>query len=414
MMKSPCSKQKGIALILFVITALTAVGGAFFIAANKFRNSDIHTDKVTFAALAGAKQSLIDFSLSYQPAGLAVELGRLPYPDRFLDGDYDGQSDCINYNAPFDLTLVIGRFPWLREQGACPVHDINFDLTDAAGERLWYAVSPHLVRHQNNQTFSPNFLDPAVANQWLTLYDENGLVSNRVAFIVFSAGEALPGQNKNNSAPANFLDTYNVPGFGVINNFDNDLTFVKAPQDEDFNDKLIYMTIDEFMPHLERRVLSEVRTLLSTFQTTNDFYPYPALLGDTNYNCDNLLLAGGAVGGGFIATNNAGPNTCPPPVGGGPATIALGGHLLRWQPYIIYEPRQDCIDINTAGCGNRVNGLVLDGATNRDIVLMSPGLYALPSTNNRANYLEDAVNIVDDQTYVTPDPQISNDQLISQ
>jgi len=405
MTTSPHTKQQGLALILFLITALTVAGGSFFITTQRIKNSSIHTDEKTYKTLAAAKQTLISFSLSYQPNGLAVELGRLPYPDRYLDGDYDGQSDCINYTDTLNLPLLIGRFPWLREQGACPTQDINFDLKDALGERLWYAVSPHMVRHQSNNTFSPNFLDPAIANQWLTLYDQNGLVSNRVAFIAFSAGAALPGQNKNTSTSINFLDSYNVPGIGNVSNHESDLTFVTAPKSETFNDKLIYMTIDELMPLLEKRVLLEVRNLINSFQNTNGYYPYPAVLGDAMYDCDNTL----SPGGGVIATNNAGTNTCP-----NPSTIALAAHLLQWQPYMIYEPRQDCIFTNTTGCGNQPNGLTLDGTNTGDFILMSPGLYTLPPTNNRANYFEDAINVVDDQIYVTPNPQLSNDQLIFQ
>jgi len=403
------TKQQGLALILFLVTALTVAGGSFFITAQRIKNSSIQTDHKTYKALAAAKQALVSFSLSYQPTGLATELGRLPYPDRFLDGDYDGQSDCINYTDALNLPLLIGRFPWLRERGACPAQDINFDLKDALGERLWYAVSPHMVRHSSNATFSPNFL--AITNQWLTLYDQNGLVSDRIAFIAFSAGAALPGQNKNTSTPINFLDSYNVPGIGNVSNHDNDLTFVTAPKSETFNDKLIYMTIDELMPLLEKRVLLEVRNLLNNFQNLNGYYPYPAALIDPFYNCDTTI----SPGGGFIATSNVGPNLCPPALPPTPNSfIPLGNHLAQWQPYIIYEPRQDCIFTNRTGCGNQPNGLTVDGINTGDFILMSPGLYTLPPTNNRANYFEDAINIVDDQIYVRPNPQLSNDQLIFQ
>lgn len=402
-------KQQGLALILFLVTALTVAGGSFFIAAQRVKNSSIQTDITTHKALAAAKQTLVAYSISYSPTINTRELGRLPYPDRSDDPPdlFNGMSDCINYTDTLGLNLLIGRLPWLGTEGPCPGPNspINFDLRDAAGERLWYAVAPHMVAHQNNIAFSPDILDPAAANQWITLYDENGLVSNRVAFIIISAGMAHTGQNRTSNAISNYLDSYSVPGVGIVNNYDTDLSFVIAPKSDDFNDKLIYMTIDELMPLIEKRILLDVRTLLVNYQTANGFYPYPAALGDTNYDCDNTI----SPGGGFVTRFNAGPNTCT----NTPATITLNPNLLPWLPYIIYEPRSDCTpDTPPAAlnCNNQPGGLTLDGIDNKNMVLISSSFHALPSTAIRADYLEDAINAVDDQIFITP----ANQQLIFQ
>ena len=417
------TKQQGLALILFLITALTVAGGSFFITAQRIKNSSIQSDVKTHKALAAAKQTLVAYSVSYTPNDITQELGRLPYPDRSDDpGGLDGMSDCVSYgagaaSAPINnFNLLLGHLPWLGSETPCPGPNspINFDLRDSAGERLWYAVSPHMVPHQDNVLFSPDILDPGAANQWITLYDENGLISDRIAFIIISAGTAHTGQNRNSNAISNYLDSYTVPGIGNVNNYDTDLTFVKAPKSENFNDKLIYVTIDELMPLIERRVLLDIRSLLNTYRNTNGFYPYPAPLGDTAasiYNCDTSI----SPGGGFIATANDPllATACT----NAPAFITLNPNQEPWQPYIIYEPRSDCvpnIPLASLNCANEPSGLTLDDNDNIDMILISTGFHAITSTSNRADYIEDPINVTNDQIFVTPNPQLSDDQLIFQ
>jgi hypothetical protein len=405
------TKQQGLALILFLITALTVAGGSFFITAQRIKNSSIQTDTTTYKALAAAKQTLVAYSIGYAPDDVtqSEELGRLPYPDRSSDpGGLDGMSDCLSYGTtpgPINnLSLLIGRLPWLGTEPPCPGPNspINFDLRDSAGERLWYAVAPHMVPNLDNALFSPDILDPDAPNQWITLYDENGLVSDRIAFIVISAGTAHTGQNRNSNTISDYLDSYTVPGVGNINNYDTDLTFVKAAKSDNFNDKLIYVTIDELMPLIQKRILLNIRNLLTTYQTTHGFYPHPAPLGLPSYNCDTTI----SPSGGFIATFNTGTNACTYT----PATITLNPNLVPWQPYIIYEPRMDCMEGNNPNCNNQAGGLTLDGVDNKDMILISSGFHTLPSTANRADYLDEAINVADDQIFVTP----ANQQLIFQ
>ena len=414
MTKSPHTKQQGLALILFLITALTVAGGSFFITAQRIKNSSIQIDSTTHKALAAAKQTLIAYSTSYTPDDDMEELGRLPYPDRSDDpGGLDGMSDCVSYgagppSAPINnFNLLLGHLPWLGTEPPCPGPNspINFDLKDSAGERLWYAVAPHMVPHQDNAVFSPDILDPGAANQWITIYDENGLVSDRVAFVILSAGTAHTGQNRNSNAISNYLDSFSVAGVGTVNNYDTDLTFVKAAKSENFNDKLIYVTIDELLPLIQKRVLLDIRSLLNTYRLANGFYPYPAQLDDLNYDCDTTL----SPGGGHIANRNTGPNPCTVP-----ATIPLNDNLIPWLPYIIYEPRNDCVLADNNYCNNDPGGLTLDGVDNKDMILMSSGFHPLLPTANRVDYIEGAINSVDDQVFETPNPQISNDQLIFQ
>jgi len=407
---SPITNQQGVSLLVFAITILTITGGAFLISLNNNADSDINTDVRTIVALAQVKRSLENFYISYMPYGSGVEFGRLPFPDRPNDpAAYDGKSDCINYTDSLTNSLLLGRFPWLRDECNGNFIDINANLKDGNGERLWYAVSSHMVRHINNASFSSKFLDSSQYNQWITIYNQNGnIISDRVAFVCISPGAVLPGQNRNNTNINNFLDSYNVPGIGIINNFDTDMRFVKALENSTFNDQLIYVTIDELMPKLERRVLAELKSMIQKFHTDFTGYPYPARLGDNTFECDESTLPGG----GFIALSNININCS-----SNPPLLDFTGrpYLTSWLEYIIYEPRADCINTSIiTGCNNQPAGLTVNSATNIDFVLLSTGLYLNTGSSNRSNYLEDAINQSNDQVFITPDATLSNDQIIYQ
>lgn len=395
-------RQKGVALIIFAITILTIASGAYIINSN--RNTDTYSlkQKITTQSLAQSKQALENFFTAYMPSASDVDLGRLPFPDRGDDpGRFDGESDCININDPLGNNLLLGQFPWLQEGGACPVININASSRDGSGERLWYAVAPSMVRHTNNTGLGPNLQNAA---NFISLYDHLGnLLSNRVAFIIFSPGKPLPGQNRLNRSASNFLDSYDVPGTGVISNADSNLSFVKAPVSGLFNDRLVYMTIDDLMPSLINRVMLEYYRLIIKYKTDNGYYPYPALFPDyTNFDCDI-----NNPNPGFIASANAGPNICPNTIDPAYTTPSINDYLpayLRpWQQYFLYFPRNDCISTNTSGCNNFSGGqeIIVDATAAIDFVLFYTGNHAFNSTVLN-DYIEDAENQNADNTFVTP------------
>jgi len=224
-----------------------------------------------------------------------------------------------------------------------------------------------------------------------------------VAFIVFAPGTALAGQNRSNPGANNFLDSFNVQGQGNISNAVNDLRFVKAKETSTFNDRLIYMTIDELMPKLERRVLNELRILLNQHlaNKNNNEYPLPTTLTDFNHKCDTSTAP--SPGYGFIADKN---NDCP-------SFLNVPAYLSPWLDYILYEPRADCVNGSQSGCNNKINGLTVNSATNIDYVLISTGFHPvgplIPATD-----INDAINQLDNQIYISPSPNqtINRDQIL--
>jgi hypothetical protein len=313
------NKQKGAVLILMAF--IIGLGVLVFLL-NSFdpKKMRLGQDKKTYQTLNEAKRALIAWSVGHIYAP-----GQMPWPDRHLDPlIYDGSSDCVT--TVFQYSYLLGQLPSQPDTSPCldPNTGLNVypalstypslgqDFRDAQGNRLWYAVSRNLVRdHQTstNPLINPNITNtPAYA--WLQVLDRNGnLVSDRVAAVILAPGDALDGQNRVGAADANqFLDRFQI-GAAVFNNrgyatpdedfiMGDDSRSVSATdptfvQPYIFNDKLVYITIDELMAALEKRVGEQVRSSLKTYQDTNGYYPYAAHLGTSlSYVSDGNLQRG--------------------------------------------------------------------------------------------------------------------------
>jgi hypothetical protein len=312
-------RQKGVVVILMSFIILLGVLSYMLHAFDPARLK-MERDRKTYQTLNEAKEALIAWSVAHQFAP-----GQMPWPDRHLDvGIYDGSSDCVT--TPFQYSYLLGELPSQPDTSPCldPITGLNVyaglstypglsqEFRDAQGNRLWYAVSRNLVR--NYETSTNPIINSGVANaptyQWLQLLDRNGnLISNRVAVVILAAGDALDGQSRVGAADASqFLDSFQigaamfsnrgyatededfVAGEDSRNVSSSDATYVQPYQ---FNDKLVYITIDELVAALEKRVGEEVRSSLKTYQDTNGYYPYAAHLGTSlSYVGDGNLQSG--------------------------------------------------------------------------------------------------------------------------
>lgn len=307
----PKFHQKGAILILMAfIIGLGAA--AYLLKAFNASTLQAEQDKKTYQSLNGAKQALIAWAVSHE-----YTPGQMPWPDRNGDGNYDGSSDCVA--TPFQYSYLLGQLPSMPDTSPCldsktglnvyaglsTYPGLGQDFRDAQGNRLWYAVSRNLVRDYAAST-NP-IINPGIVNTptypWLQVLDRNGnLVSDRVAAVILAPGDALDGQSRAGAANASqFLDSFQI-GAAVFNNRGyatpdedfimgddgrnvsaNDPTFA---QPYNFNDKLVYITVDELMAALEKRVGEQVRSSLKTYQDTNGYYPYATQLGTTaNLSC---------------------------------------------------------------------------------------------------------------------------------
>ena len=277
----------------------------------------IERDRKTAAALAEAKEALIGWSVAHPNWP-----GIMPFPDRNDDsGGYDGKSDCVT--SGLSENHLLGELPLLGGAPCVtPQTGLSIDSRDGSGERLWYAVSRNLIR--TSAASSTPVINPGIINTptypWMIVRDKDGqVISNRVVVVIIAPGSPVGSQNRSGgAAEANaYLDAFTIGAVSYSNynypvNSSTPFEFVMGEDmqnvpDSDttyqhpyyFNDKLIYITIDELMAALEKRAAQEAASKLRSYYAAssstaaNRFYPYAATLGDTNNTCVENTLTGG-------------------------------------------------------------------------------------------------------------------------
>ena len=308
------SKQKGVALILMAfIIGLAAI--AYLLHTLDPARLRAEQDKKTMLTLNEAKQALIAWSVNHPNTP-----GLMPYPDRNNDGNYDDTSDCFANNVNFAPNFTLGRLPLFQSDPNCinAKNTVNTgledDFRDGTGERLWYEASGNLLHDYKNNGGNPNgtspIINPSIINSptkpWFVVRDRNGvIISNRVAAVIISPGAVSGVQNRSGGiANANqYLDkvvmadgtpyqnygyqdtaTNPIQEFIIGDDFrmvaKNDPTYKdQSIEPYYYNDKLVFITIDELMYAIEKRALEQTRDTLSKFKAANGFYPFAADLG---------------------------------------------------------------------------------------------------------------------------------------
>ena len=284
-------KQSGQALMIMLIVIAVGALSIFFTTLN--RNSlQIEQDKKTFAVLAQAKEALIGYTVSRVDVGETP--GLFPLPDRLVEvpQNYDGTTDtCI---GSYSGLRCIGRLPWKT---------LGMSITapsehDSSGAMPWYAFSANLMdvclEFLNSDLLTLAFTSYAcptstvLPHPWLTVRDSRGnIISSRVAAVIIVPGPPLASQSRplppTLGGPDQYLDSVTVPTScaspclpGTYHNYDQDNDFTIGNQSATFNDRLLYITIDDLMPLILKRVVSEIRFRLNQYHTTYGFYPYAA------------------------------------------------------------------------------------------------------------------------------------------
>lgn len=280
-----CGRQRGVVLLALVLVVLV---GSSYVLLGKLneRARDYARNVQTQAALKQAKQALLQYAVNYpelhEDSDRIAGPGYLPCPDQndgpdqgdgIQDDGQVGQSNCSEVTG-----TTLGRLP---------TRDLGLDdLRDAAGERLWYAVS-----HE----FKQNQVSTHVLNSETRATLGVDATSDIVAVII-APGEPISGQDGRGTAQAavlaNSKDWYEVADEFLEDGNGNatttpDVAYVtastvadSAPQctdgslDDDelaiqcFNDQLITITRQELMAAVEARVANEVRGVLASFRSS--------------------------------------------------------------------------------------------------------------------------------------------------
>lgn len=385
-----CKQQRGAALMLLVFVIAIAMTTYLV----KTLNSDglrAEQEQGTTQNLAVAKEALISWAVSN-----SFNPGQLPYPDRLETTTpiYDGRGDCGG-NPISNPILLLGQLPIYGSDGCVsPTEGLGIDAEDGYGNRLWYAVSPNLLHNYAptgselpNPIINPNLINTTTG--WLSVRDRNGaVVSSRVAAVIIAPGNAIGSQSRSNTAAAsNFLDEFQKSGTNY-SNFNNNQEFVMGDSsgrvDEKdasytrpylFNDQLVYITIDELMEALEKRVGREVVTKLNAYYATNGFFPFAT--DGTSDACSNNLLFGG-----FPL------DSC--------STLGLRADFVpgenwfitnEWYKYFYYQTSFDCSSGEDCSLSNAK--LTVGSKTEVDALIISVGVEIPPQDRSPATGLDD-------------------------
>lgn len=292
--------QRGMALIALVFL-LSLAAATYVVHAMNDPALQVERTRKTMDALAQAKAALIGWSVNHPDLP-----GMMPFPDRNGDGNYDGNSDC--YSGSFSYSFLLGQLPWAGQTNPCvtPQTGLGIDVRDGAGERLWYAVSRNLVR--DYQTSTNPVINPGIIDNppypWMVVLDKKGnVVSDRVAAVIIAPGPPLEDQNRTGgiAGPAEYLDSFRMGAVTYSNRTyamaDEDFVMGEssdAVRNDDpsydhpylFNDRLVYITIDELLDAVQRRAAGEIGKALRNYRETQGFFPYAASLNaSTSYGC---------------------------------------------------------------------------------------------------------------------------------
>lgn len=304
-------RERGFALylIFLILGAAALITIASSISPTSVNSRD---QAVRAAILSEARQALVGWAITRGSTSSpgTDRPGDLPAPDTASEAtpNYDGDRDtgCMDGTKTTGLPLIsnsvnvrcLGRLPWRdlklalqppaeRDQN----NNAKVGEQDVEGKMPWYAVSANLTRIDN----CLSMLNPETVNlpyagfncgsssnvpyPWLTVRDSNGnIISDRVAFVVILPGPVI-GSQQRNAAPnlggaSQYLDDLTVSSGcsapcvpGNYSNSDLDNDFIAGDESGSFNDRLVYMTIDDLMAAVENQVASNIAAALKTAAT---------------------------------------------------------------------------------------------------------------------------------------------------
>ena len=410
----PLRRQSGAAFLLFIL-GLIGVLSVAALSAGRFASSAQLQLQESQTILEQSKKALLAHLTAPDLGGSARRLGELQlFPDLPLaagsgndstEPNYDGLAETAGcatrtWTPGAALTPVSASGASARCFGRLPWQELGLSVSQAAitpdsGLVPWVVLSPNLavasacLQNLNPLTASISYVSygcpSALPYPWITVVDERGnVISNRVAFAMIIPGTALSTQTRGAGAPPSaYLDRVVigagcpapcVPGTydnAAYNHADGTPTVLikgalSGPQSMridyygvayEFNDRLVYVTVDEYFAELEARARLQLLKVLKAYKTAKGYYPFAAALSDTSGDCQvGLRLGHPAIG---VGTCNAGDELAMP------NWWIAGG----WHNYFVYAASPRCIVGNTACNGP---GLTVTSRTDVNAIVIAP------------------------------------------
>lgn len=234
-------RQKGVVLLSLLLVLISIAACLHF---NKLHINLLLAvqEYRTEAILNQAREALIGYAASY-PDKINPDYGPgyLPCPDRDNNGATDPGACSLSGHTS------IGRFPYKTLE--------QERLRDGQGETLWYVVADNF---RNNPKREPLNSD---TRGNLTVDGIDDIVA-----IIAAPGKPLPSQNRSTepNTVANYLEGENA---------DFDTAFLTHGGDIS-NDRLVFITRQELMQVVERRVLREISWRLGKYQSVYNAFPW--------------------------------------------------------------------------------------------------------------------------------------------
>ncbi|MBL1141976.1 MAG: hypothetical protein HND53_08105 [Proteobacteria bacterium] len=267
--------QQGAALLIFMLILVTAASYTLVRKLNAATKPYIRAQD-TSRVLAEAKQALISYAVTY-PDRINSNFGPgyLPCPDRDNNGivgtGSPGGGACSSGG-----NTTIGRFPWVTLK--------SNELKDSSGQHLWYVLSDN---YRNNPKLEP--LNSETEGQLRIDIDADGDIDvadiDDVVAIIIAPLEPINNQNRDPSETNIALEINN---YLEADNSDFDTDFVVSNLGN-INDRLVYITRQELMEQVEKRVLGEVNQTLSNYFATYGAYPWLSSFSDPKTNEKRLI-----------------------------------------------------------------------------------------------------------------------------
>lgn len=373
--------QRGIALLLFLFL-LFGIGTATALSALNSSRGRMEQERRTQLALQQAKEAVIAFA-----AADSTLPGRLPCPEdtNRIGGTTEGQAqNCSNSG------IRTGRIAW---------RTLGLDNPrDAAGEQLWYVLSPGFRGAATVPINSDSTGQILVDAQPV-----------RAIALIIAPGPPLPGQNRTTPTAASPPDiTQYLDG----TNADGDSSFTATSVAGTVNDKVLAIYPADLMAAVEKRVANEVRFSLleyycgfgqvdvtgnCTAPPVNGFFPRPAGFADATCFGNAAIPISNCAS---AAAGNEGRIPANPAVPWGAAGLLRGTgptwfQQNGWRELVYYAVAPACID-GTMGCTGagyltvrRPDSAAMSNA--RTIVIIGGSYLGATSRSKTtvADYLED-------------------------
>ena len=363
--------QQGVALLLFVIALVLAASAMLLKNLNRAQ-TEAAAARHTQQQLKRARDALVGYALNGadSPGSMNIRPGRFPCPAYTLDGV--SAPACPPTPGGY---IQPGRLPW-RTLGLA-------ELRDADNEPLWYVPD---IQFSSTQKINSNIGTTA-------LHIDAG--ANPLVAVILSPGSALSKQSRPAGNLAAQLDPRRY--FEDVNALAA-TAYVTEPANSSaaFNDRLLAIRLDRFMPALERRVLRELAMSLNQLPGL----PAPASASTGSTNCDSP-------NDGLI------PLTCAA-VAPGLLNLPAWFDAEDWQPLIWYAMAPSSgltIKPATPGPAMKATALLFSPGP---ALTMAPLNQPDPRTSPTVvkELLEDGENTNTDTTYQTPvNSLLNNDQI---